>query len=211
MAFIALVCALYFALRPGVESQVDALRMNERGFTLLLLGGLALAVVAEWLGLHFILGAFAAGLLFTRRVVDPGRYEAVRQQMEGIAHAFLGPLFFVSIGLYFDPSALGTIPGFVALLIAIAVVTKLVGAGGAALFLGHERREALCIGVCMSARGVVELIIATIALNAGLFELPDPAPPIVAHLFSAVVIMAIVTTVIVPPILHLLLSRHSAD
>jgi cellobiose-specific phosphotransferase system component IIC len=55
----------------------------------------------------------------------------------------------------------------------------------------------------------VELIIADIALRAGLFSVPEPVPPVVANMFSAVVIMAITTTVLAPVLLRLLQS--SAD
>jgi Kef-type K+ transport system membrane component KefB len=58
----------------------------------------------------------------------------------------------------------------------------------------------------MSARGVVMLIVADIALRAGLFEQPVPAPPIVAHMFSAIVMVAIITTLLTPIILRRLVK-----
>ena len=87
-----------------------------------------------------------------------------------------------------------------------AFVGKLAGAGLPAYFLGFGAREALGIGTAMSARGAVELIVAGIALQAGLFGHPDPPPPEVAHLFSAVVIMALVTTLVTPLALRPLLG-----
>ena len=65
------------------------------------------------------------------------------------------------------------------------------------------------IGVAMSARGAVELIIADIALRAGLFSKPDPTPPEVASLFSAIVIMAVVTTVATPIVLRRIYASDS--
>jgi Kef-type K+ transport system membrane component KefB len=59
----------------------------------------------------------------------------------------------------------------------------------------------------MSGRGAVELIIADIALRAGLFSIPDPPPPIVAHLFSAVVIVAVLTTLVTPVALRQTMVR----
>ena len=88
-----------------------------------------------------------------------------------------------------------------------AFLTKLLGAGLPAYLLGHSRRDAWAVGVGMSARGAVELIIADIALQAGLFEAPDPTPPIVASLFSAIVIVAVVTTVVAPVVLRLIFPR----
>ena len=84
---------------------------------------------------------------------------------------------------------------FLLALILTAFVGKLLGAGVPARLAGLSSREALAVGVGMSGRGAVELIIASIALEAGLFAQPDP---VVANLFSALVIMAVVTTLMVP-------------
>jgi Kef-type K+ transport system membrane component KefB len=65
----------------------------------------------------------------------------------------------------------------------------------------------MIIGIAMSARGYVELIIADIALRAGLFSYPDPDPAIVMNLFSAIVIMAVVTTLLTPIGLRLVISK----
>ena len=63
----------------------------------------------------------------------------------------------------------------------------------------------------MNARGAVELIVAGIALEAGLFSHPEPVPEIVGSLFSAIVIMAIVTTVLSPMWLRFLLGNRDKD
>lgn len=96
------------------------------------------------------------------------------------------------------------------MLILCAVASKLVGAGLAARISGMSLRDSLSVGTAMSARGAVELIIADIALKAGLFSVPQPTPSIVSNLFSAVVIMAIATTVLAPLLLRAL-NRSSSD
>jgi len=58
----------------------------------------------------------------------------------------------------------------------------------------------------MNARGAVELIIAGVALEAGLFEAPEPVPQVVANMFSAVVLMAVATTLLAPVLLKRLLG-----
>ena len=122
----------------------------------------------------------------------------VTGKVTAISTGFLAPIFFASMGFHLDLSALVEIPGFVVLLIVLATAGKLLGASLPALKAGFDRRESLGIGVAMNARGAVELILAGIALRAGLFESPDPPPPIIANMFSAVVIMAVVTTLMAP-------------
>jgi len=172
----------------------------------LLIVGLGFAMLAEALGMHFILGAFLAGLFFGRRTISPDDYRQIRASLTGITMGFFAPLFFASIGLDLDVSAATKNPLFVGLLVLSAFVGKLVGAGVPARAMGFSTRDAAAIGAAMSARGAVELIIAGIALEAGLFQHPDPAPPIVSQLFSAVVIMALVTTLATPLVLRPLLA-----
>jgi Kef-type K+ transport system membrane component KefB len=181
-------------------------RLKELELSALLVGACAFAVVAELLGMHFVLGAFAAGLLFGRQMVDEEIYQDVKGKVSAITTAFLAPLFFASIGLQLDIRAMWSIPGFVLVLIALAFAGKLLGAGLVARMTGFGRRDALAIGCAMSVRGAVELIIAGIALRAGLFDRPQPLPAVVEYMFSAVVIMAITTTLVPPMVLRYLLS-----
>lgn len=199
--FVAIVVALFRLQSRRVEHWLERLEIEERGFTALLVVAFLLAGLAEALGLHAILGAFAAGLLFSRQAVSRDRFEAVKNKVDALAHGFLGPVFFVSIGLHLDPGAVLAIPLFVALLTIVAFAGKIAGAGGAAWLLGFSPRESWNIGVSMSARGVVELIVASIAAEAGLFA-ASGGSVIIDNLFSAVVIMAIVTSVAVPPVLR---------
>jgi Kef-type K+ transport system membrane component KefB len=87
-----------------------------------------------------------------------------------------------------------------------AFVGKFVGAGLAARWVGLTRQEAAAVGAGMSARGAVELVIADIALEAGLFEVAPGTAPVVEHIFSAVVIMAVLTTLVTPVLLKRIYS-----
>jgi Kef-type K+ transport system membrane component KefB len=71
-------------------------------------------------------------------------------------------------------------------------------------------RDSYAVGFGMSGRGAVELIIADIALRGGIFNVPDPPPPIVANLFSSVVIVAVLTTLVTPVALRLSLGRSGS-
>lgn len=198
--FLITIPTGYFVF-PWIGRYFKYLRIPEVDFSMLLIGALAYAVFAEFMGLHFIIGAFLAGLFFFPEETGQRIYDRVEEQTSGITSGFLAPIFFVSIGFHLDPSALATIPGFVALLVAVALLSKFLGAGIPAYFTGLDARDSVTVGVAMSGRGAVELIIAGVALQAGLFNHPVPPPPIIQGLFSAIVIMAIFTTVVTPLLL----------
>jgi Kef-type K+ transport system membrane component KefB len=211
LLFFAVTISVGIYLFPLVGKYLRHLRFPEVDFSILLIAALAYAVFAELMGLHFILGAFMAGMFFHPKAVDPDIYERVEQQMSGITSGFLAPIFFVSIGLNLDLSAVSQVPVFVAVLILIALTSKLVGCGLPAYWLGLSRRDSLMVGVGMGGRGAVELIVAGIALDAGLFLRPQPTPPIVESLFSAIVVMALVTTLITPILLRYLGPRSEHE
>lgn len=204
--FFAVTIPVGFLVFPLIGRYLRHLHFPEVDFSMLLIAALAYAVFAEMMGLHFILGAFLAGMFFHPKVVDADVYQRVEQQMSGITRGFLAPIFFVSVGLHLDFSAISQVPGFVAVLILIAIASKLVGSGLPAYWVGLSKRESLMVGIGMSGRGAVELIVAGVALEAGLFLQPYPTPVIVESLFSAIVIMALVTTVLTPIFLHRLAS-----
>lgn len=183
---------------PQASRWLKSARVEEFEFSALLIAALAFAMLAEALGLHFIMGAFVAGLFFSRGTPDPETFEDVKTKVSGVTTGFLAPVFFASIGLHLNFTAFLEIPVFLALIIVVAIVGKVIGAGATALCFGMDARDAATVGVGMSGRGAVELIVADVALRAGLFSTPEPPPPVVDSLFSAVVIMAITTTLLMP-------------
>lgn len=205
--FFAVTIPLGLFVFPLIGQYFKHLRFPEVDFSMLLIAGLAYATFAERMELHFIIGAFLAGMFFHPKSVDAKIYERVEQQMSGITRGFLAPIFFVSVGLHLDFSAIATTPFFVATLIIIAFLSKLIGAGIPAYLVGLSRQKSLMVGVGMSGRGAVELIVAGVALEAGLFLQPSPPPPIVQSLYSSIVIMALVTTIVAPVILHWLIRN----
>jgi Kef-type K+ transport system membrane component KefB len=193
-------------LLPWLGRRLERFALDEFEFSMLIIVAMAFALLAETLGMHFILGAFIAGLFFSRRAIATHVYEDVQRKVSAVTTGFLAPIFFASIGLHLDLGAMTAVPGFLSLLLVIAFGGKLVGAGLPAWWMGLSRRDALAMGTAMSARGAVELIVADIALRAGLFQLPEPPPPIIEHMFSSIVIVAVVTTLAVPLLLRPLLG-----
>jgi Kef-type K+ transport system membrane component KefB len=205
--FLGLVCFLGKIVMPPVARFVVNLAVEEMAFSFLLIWGVIFAVIAEYLGLHFILGAFSAGLFFGKTTINKTVYEDLRKKVAAITTGFLAPIFFASIGLELDLAAITELPLFLSILIMIAFLGKLLGAAIPAMMLGISSRDAWAIGTAMSSRGAVELIIAGIALRAGLFDRGEQVSPIIDNLFSSIVLVAIFTTIASPIGLRLLLSK----
>ena len=105
------------------------------------------------------------------------------------------PIFLVNIGLQANLRAISGTAWFLAIaLTVVAIFTKVIGSGLGALAGGFDRRDSLRLGVGMISRGEVGLIVASVALGAGLIS---------QEIFSGVVFMVIVATLVTPPLLRL--------
>lgn len=200
--FFAATAVIGLLVFPLLERSMPYFREQEFEISAVFVSALGFAVLAELLGLHFIVGAFVAGLYFGRKPIGGARFERIRSTTSAMTFGFLAPIFFASIGLDLNLTALFEAPVFVLVVVAMAFFGKMAGAGGAAKMIGTSNRNALAIGVGMSPRGAVELVIAGIALKAGLFAEAPPGDAVVGNMFSTVVIMAVVTTVLSPIILE---------
>lgn len=166
----------------------------------------ALAYVAAVVGLAPIVGAYATGLILEdahfRAFVNRGE-----QQLEHLVHpisSFLVPVFFVLMGMRVNLEAFANLNvlGLAALLTVAAVVGKQACALGAL----DRSLDRLSIGIGMIPRGEVGLIFVNIGLSLSI-----GGQPIVDEcIFSAVVIMVIVTTMSTPPALKWSLARHTS-
>lgn len=209
--FFGITVAIGLYVLPWLGSLLRRLLLDEFEFSMLLIVAMGFSVLAEILGMHFILGAFIAGLFFSRRAIDSSVYKDVRHKVSAVTVGFLAPIFFASIGLHLDLGAVTNVPIYLLVLLFIAFFGKLIGAGLPALKMGLSGKEALAVGTAMSARGAVELIVAGIALQAGLFSQPEPPPVIVEYMFSSIVIVALVTTLAVPVMLRFVLGGPQTE
>lgn len=158
-----------------------------KAFTFTLIIALAFGFFAELIGLHYILGAYLAGLFVKEEIIHPEVFKKIEDRLFGLSYSFLGPIFFVSLGfhvdfkIFNDPKVLP----FLALLILAAFFGKAIGAGGMAYATGRPLKESALIGVSMNGRGAVELIIALIGLELGFID---------ETIFSVLVFMAFFVT-----------------
>ena len=173
-------------------------RFEEIEFSVAMIIALLFGVAAEYAGMHFIIGALFSGMFLREETFGKEVAAHLEEHVKGITLGFLAPLFFVSIGLHVDLGALTVAPLFVLALLFAAIIGKVVGSGLPARLSSFSTKESLAIGLGMNGRGAVEIVIAVVALEAGLFTHPVPVPPVIGSVFSAIVIMAILTTVIVP-------------
>lgn len=191
--FLFLGLPLAWVVLPRMVAWVRHLHGEGALFAVTLGLTFAFAYGAVMAGFEPIVGAFVIGVIFGR---TPDSV-AMERQVTSLVH-FLAPLFFVHMGLLIDLSALGQEIGFALLLTLVAVVTKLVGAGGLAMLCRLPPRDAVLIGLGMVPRGEVGLITAGIGARVGLFD---------HRIFAAAALMCVLTIVIVPPLLRAFTSR----
>ncbi|WP_340119842.1 cation:proton antiporter [Pelagibius sp. 7325] len=206
VAFFAATSLLGVHVYPHISGRLQEEKVVALELSVLVAVGLGYALLAEALGLHWVMGAFMAGLFFEPHRIGHQAYNDMKLILAAICSGVLGPLFFVSIGLQVDLAAAAAEPLLLVLVILAAFFGKLIGAGIPARLLGFDRRHACAVGVGMSARGAVELIILGVVAEAGVFT-PGPGNGVVSSLFSVLVLMAVVTTLVTPVALRWLLKR----
>ena len=173
----------------------------------ILVGLFLSAYITEKIGIHQIFGAFLFGAIMPRDdTADMIR--DILQRIESLTLLLFLPVFFIVTGLSTNIRNIGAQGLWQLLLILlVACVGKFVGAAVAARAQGLAPREASAIGVLMNTRGLTELVILNVGLAKGVL---DPS------LFTLLVVMAIVTTVMTEPALRLvypdqLLQRDIAE
>jgi Kef-type K+ transport system membrane component KefB len=166
---------------------LDRLKIPNAGFVVALLVMLAMAVLSEWIGLAGIVGAFFAGMMFAE---TEDRWELATQAKP--LYEWLVPYFFVVTGMQVQASLFSSttvlVPGLA--LVAIAIVTKVIGCGAGAWGMGWKRM--IAVGVGMVPRGEVGLIVASTGLAMKVIS---------AQTYAMVILVVVVSTVAVPPIL----------
>ncbi|KAI5455959.1 Sodium/hydrogen exchanger family-domain-containing protein [Mariannaea sp. PMI_226] len=204
------VLFLVFAIRPAffwLLCHTDSLQNGPSqaitGLTLLMV------LISSWftaaaIGVHAIFGAFLVGLICPH---EGGFAIKLTEKVEDLVTTLLLPLYFALSGLNTNLGLLsdGKTWGYVIAITACAFSGKIIGASLAARLCECLWRESLTIGVLMSCKGLVELIVLNIGLQAGLLS---------ERTFTMFVVMALVTTVSTTPLatwLYPISYREKAD
>jgi len=163
-------------------------------FALVLLCGGA----TQAIGLHSVFGAFVFGIAL-RRAVPNATAEQLTNRLAPVTLGVLLPIYFIGPGLSTNLRAIGSsgIPEILLIVVA-ACAGKLLGGYGASRASGLSTRQSAIMGTLMNTRGLIELVVLQVALAAGVLD---------NRLFSELVFMAVLTTMMTSPLLSLLMRR----
>ena len=172
---------------PYIERVVNGFRVQSAALVLTAALALLAAGMAEIFGLAFIIGAFSIGLALS--ITNLGH--RVDEELVPVT-AILVPVFFVVMGMLVDVGSMLNALVFGLIISGLAVLSKLFGSGVPALFSGFNLRGSSRIGVGMTPRGEVALIIAGIGLSQGVIG---------QNLFGVSILMTVITTLAAPIVL----------
>ncbi|MDA3647005.1 cation:proton antiporter [Saccharopolyspora indica] len=190
---------LLLVVRPLLNRFVEGAseKRLRAAMPLALTGVLLCAMATEWIGVHAMFGAFLFGIVFPR---DNALTDRVQETISGFTTTLLLPLFFAYSGLRTDLGQLFAEPTswlwFLAVVL-VAVVGKLASSAVAARALGEPWPRALQVGALLNCRGLTELVVLNIGLDLGVLS---------QQLFTILVLMALVSTVMTAPLVRLFRS-----
>lgn len=191
------IIIMFMVVRPFLKKVGEVYAnqevINKTFVALILLILIISSTLTEIIGIHALFGAFMAGVVMPPSI---GFRKVMMEKVEDITLVFFLPLFFAFTGLRTEIGLINSpaLWGVCLLLITVAVAGKLGGCAVAARLVGESWKDSFTIGTLMNTRGLMELV----ALNIG-YEMGVLPPSI----FVILVIMALVTTFMTTPLLHL--------
>ncbi|MBU0490787.1 MAG: cation:proton antiporter [Chloroflexi bacterium] len=203
--FFVVGVAIGYPLLPWLARKVDALPISQGLLSLVIVVVLVYAWAAEALGaVAAITGSFLAGVLFNRCRLR-NRIEA---GMNTLTYSVLMPVFFVNIGLTANAGALFQDSStwvnnliLVLAILAVAFTSKIIAGAAGGRLGGLTWGESLRLGVGMSPRGEVLLIVATVGLGTGL---------VTESVFAGMIVVVLATSILTPILLRWLFARGDA-
>ena len=166
---------------------------------------LLMAYLSELFGIGSLIGALIAGMLVRQTLLTgadrkPWKKHEISHSIYTISFGFLIPIFFVNVGLNTDINAIPSNLFLVAVLILVDIFGTLLGTIIGVLLSKGTLMEGLVVGFGVLPKGDTELVIATLALNAGLIN---------TGIFTAIITVAMVSTFLAPIIFRILIKRHA--
>ena len=199
VAMVAVARPLLLRFVRWHESRGD---LTHNTFALVCVGLLISSLATELIGIHALFGAFLLGAIVPH---DSALAKDTVQKLEHLVIVFLLPAFFAFTGMR---TQIGLVSGLeswlvTGVIILVASIGKFGGSTLAARMTGLDWRHSMSLGVLMNTRGLMELIVLNVGLDLGVLS---------PKLFAMLVVMALVTTFVTTPVLHLLgLDRAEVD
>lgn len=197
MTFMFVVARPLLSKRLGVPATDGTISSGLLAFIFLAL--LLSAWITETIGIHALFGAFIIGVVMPER----NRFKTkIADRIHDVTGVVLLPLFFAftglrtELGLLYDAQSLLVC----ALILSVAVLGKLGGAAMAARFTGHDWRTSAILGLLLNTRGLMELIVLNLGYDLGLIG---------PKIFTVMVTMALVTTMMTGPLVQRLTASPS--
>jgi Kef-type K+ transport system membrane component KefB len=195
--FLSLALGVGLWLLPNLSRRIANLPISQGVIAFTLIIVFLYGWFAEIFGnMAAITGAFLAGLILARSPVK----DIIENGVASIGYSLFVPIFFINIGLSSNFSVISGAEFWLMIALTVtAVLSKVIGAGLGAKVGGLTTREALQLGVGMMSRGEVGLIVASVGLSQGLID---------ESVFSIMVEIVIITTLITPPALRFMFKNQ---
>jgi Kef-type K+ transport system membrane component KefB len=195
IAVFVVVAFVFFKISSKIFGYLDKNGGNQAEiFSLVVIFIMVLSALSESLGIGYLIGAIAGGFILQvamRNIHEQHRKDMVKVT-ELVALGFIVPFFFANVGINFEFDALFTSLALLVITVAIAFFGKILGCMLIKPFSRLTMKQLYYTGWAMNSRGAAELVIALAAQQLGLIPL---------DVFSALVAMSLITTLVFPPVL----------
>jgi len=172
-------------------------KTKEAIFGILIVVAISLSITADFAGLHFIIGTFFAGLIFSEKILGKKESNKTYGIMSGITFGFFAPLFFAIVGMKFSGQSLEHVILLLVVLVVGGILSKTLGGYIGTRICKFPNKQGLAIATLLNGRGTVGLAITALTYSIGILDLT---------LFSVCVAICFITTIITPiiakPLLH---------
>lgn len=184
-----------------LESFFARTKTREAIFGILIIIAITLSITAQYAGLHFIIGTFFAGLIFSDKLLGKKEADHAYGIVSGITFGFFAPLFFAIIGMKFSGQSMENAIPFLVVLVVLGILGKTLGGYLGSKICGFSKNESLVVASLLNGRGTVGLAITSLAFSIGILDIT---------LFSVSVAVCFITTIMTPIIARPLLRKIAA-
>lgn len=184
-----------------LESFFARTKTREGIFGILIIVAITLSITAQYAGLHFIIGTFFAGLIFSDKLLGKKEADHAYGIVSGITFGFFAPLFFAIIGMKFSGQSLENAIPLLVVLVVLGILGKTLGGYIGSKICGFSKNESIVVASLLNGRGTVGLAITSLAFSIGILDIT---------LFSVSVAICFITTILTPIIARPLLRKIAA-